>query len=192
MFDPTIFDNLKVVLEGHLYDLDAEQTIRVIGREDFIDLASMKRIFSMRIRRDEGCCQAEISMTSVLSDFAGERFRLVEPGERPGAKLALRLDMPLSHSEHAAELHRAMADRWAEEARIRHERLAEFVPDDGPGRSGGGFSDENGAYRIHIEFIRKIDESHICDMESLLTHLVDSLADADEVGERKRRGRDSE
>ncbi|KPV55085.1 periplasmic component, partial [Paenibacillus sp. A3] len=52
MFDPTIFDNLKVVLEGHLYDLDAEQTIRVIGREDFIDLASMKRIFSMRIRRD--------------------------------------------------------------------------------------------------------------------------------------------
>ncbi|PUA35850.1 hypothetical protein C8Z91_28160 [Paenibacillus elgii] len=192
MFDPTIFDNLKVVLEGHLYDLDAEQTIRVIGREDFIDLASMKRIFSMRIRRDEGCCQAEISMTSVLSDFAGERFRLIEPGERPGAKLALRLDMPLSHCEHAAELHQAMADRWAEEARIRHERSAEFVPDDGSGRSGGGPSDEKGAYRIHIEFIRKIDESHIGDMESLLAHLVDSLVDADEVGERKGRARDSE
>ncbi|MCP1305749.1 hypothetical protein [Paenibacillus tyrfis] len=185
MFDPTIFDNLKVVLEGHLYDLDAEQTIRVIGREDFIDLASMKRIFSMRIRRDEGCCQAEISMTSVLSDFAGERFRLVEPGERPGAKLVLRLDMPLSHCEHAAELHRSMTDRWAEEARVRHERSAEFVPDD-------GLSDEKGTYRIHIEFIRKIDESHIGDMESLLTHLVDSLVDADEIGERKRRARDSE
>lgn len=192
MFDPTIFDNLKVVLEGHLYDLDAEQTIRVIGREDFIDLASMKRIFSMRIRRDEGFCQAEISMTSVLSDFAGERFRLVEPGERPGAKLDLRLDMPLSHCEHAAELHRAMADRWAEEARIRHERSAEFVPDDGLGRSGGELSDEKGAYRIHIEFIRKIDESHIGDMESLLTHLVDSLVDADEVGERKGMARDGE
>ncbi|KZE82162.1 hypothetical protein [Paenibacillus elgii] len=192
MFDPTIFDNLKVVLEGHLYDLDAEQMIRVIGREDFIDLASMKRIFSMRIRRDEGCCQAEISMTSVLSDFAGERFRLIEPGERPGAKLALRLDMPLSHCEHAAELHRAMADRWAEEARIRHERSAEFVPDDGSGRSGGGPSDEKGAYRIHIEFIRKIDESHIDDMESLLAHLVDSLVDADEVGDREGRARDSE
>ncbi|WP_010491080.1 hypothetical protein [Paenibacillus elgii] len=192
MFDPTIFDNLKVVLEGHLYDLDAEQTIRVIGREDFIDLASMKRIFSMRIRRDEGCCQAEISMTSVLSDFAGERFRLIEPGERPGAKLALRLDMPLSHCEHAAELHQAMADRWAEEARIRHERSAEFVPDDGSGRSVSGPSDEKGAYRIHIEFIRKIDESHIGDMESLLAHLVDSLVDADEVGERKGRSLDSE
>jgi len=47
MFDPTAFDNMKVVLEGSLYDLDISGEIRVVNREDLVNLARMEREFSI-------------------------------------------------------------------------------------------------------------------------------------------------
>ncbi|WP_246941909.1 hypothetical protein [Bacillus pinisoli] len=43
MFDPTIFDNLKVVIEGAVYDKDLEGELAVINRRDIVDLATMSR-----------------------------------------------------------------------------------------------------------------------------------------------------
>ncbi|UOK56770.1 hypothetical protein MGI18_18515 [Bacillus sp. OVS6] len=45
MFDPTAFDNLKVVLEGAIYDADLGGFITVIGRKDLVDLAAMSRCY---------------------------------------------------------------------------------------------------------------------------------------------------
>ncbi|QNG61538.1 hypothetical protein H4O14_08705 [Bacillus sp. PAMC26568] len=41
MFDPTAFDNLKVVLEGEIYDADLEGIIEVIKRKDIVDLQQL-------------------------------------------------------------------------------------------------------------------------------------------------------
>lgn len=43
MFDPTVFDNLKVIVEGYIYDLDLAKEISVINRNDMIDLSRMSR-----------------------------------------------------------------------------------------------------------------------------------------------------
>ncbi|MDF0725751.1 hypothetical protein PY093_03360 [Cytobacillus sp. S13-E01] len=40
MFDPTIFDNLKVVIEGEVYDLDLTGDFLVTNRSDSIDIAN--------------------------------------------------------------------------------------------------------------------------------------------------------
>ena len=39
MFDPTAYDNLKVILEGAVYDLDLSGELKIIERNDIVDLA---------------------------------------------------------------------------------------------------------------------------------------------------------
>ncbi|MBM7663242.1 hypothetical protein JOC85_004113 [Bacillus mesophilus] len=50
MFDPTIFDNLKVVIEGAIYDRDLEGELEVINRKDVVDLARMSRHYQVTFK----------------------------------------------------------------------------------------------------------------------------------------------
>lgn len=47
MFDPTAFDNMKVVAEGLFYDLDLNGVISIKERNDIIDLARLSRKYSL-------------------------------------------------------------------------------------------------------------------------------------------------
>jgi hypothetical protein len=46
MFDPTAFDNLKVILEGIVYEHDLSGAILVIERNDLVNLADLSRRFN--------------------------------------------------------------------------------------------------------------------------------------------------
>ncbi len=50
MFDPTAFDNLKVVLEGAVYDLDLSGEINIINRKDLFDFANYERNYQIHYR----------------------------------------------------------------------------------------------------------------------------------------------
>ncbi|MEK8128412.1 hypothetical protein WMW72_10900 [Paenibacillus filicis] len=166
MFDPTIFDNLKVVMEGRLYDLDAEGSIRITGREDLVDLASMSRTFRMTLQPVSGRCQAVITLSSGITDFVMER-RIARPADqRPGAELQLVLILPAPYSDYAAAVQDYLVRLWGEEAEIAHELTVTLQPEAEP--EGGGTSSVPEAYRIRIRFAHKIDESHIEDLEQWL------------------------
>lgn len=47
MFDPTAFENLKVVVEGAVYDRDLSGEILVTDRHDIVNLARLGRIFEI-------------------------------------------------------------------------------------------------------------------------------------------------
>lgn len=47
MFDPTAFDNMKVVIEGALYDLDIAGEIVITDRNDIMNMAKMSRSFDV-------------------------------------------------------------------------------------------------------------------------------------------------
>ena len=47
MFDPTAFDNLKVVLEGIVYDMDLNGMIQILDRNDFVNIAKMERTYNI-------------------------------------------------------------------------------------------------------------------------------------------------
>ena len=51
MFDPTIFDNLKVVAEGAVYDLDLQGEILITNRIDQVDLATLSRYYAITFRK---------------------------------------------------------------------------------------------------------------------------------------------
>jgi hypothetical protein len=50
MFDPTAFENMKVVLEGAVYDRDLSGEILVIDRNDLINTAKLSRRYEIQFR----------------------------------------------------------------------------------------------------------------------------------------------
>ena len=63
MFDPTIFDNMKVILEGYVYDLDFAGKIVVTGRMDRIEMSTMSRTYGIRFKEQgDGECSAEVGL----------------------------------------------------------------------------------------------------------------------------------
>lgn len=175
MFDPTIFDNLKVVLEGRLYDVDAEGSIRISGREDWVDIAAMSRKFCMRFERNGGACKAMVTLASGLTDFAAERRIARAADKRPGADLLLTLDLPRERAAHCLELHDYLIRLWGEEAVIRHELTVLLQPD-----AAGEASEAPEAYRIQLKFRQRIDESHIEELEQWLDIAIMCLSYVDE------------
>ena len=47
LFDPTAYENLKVVFEGIVYDYDLNEEITIIERNDYINLADMSRTYNL-------------------------------------------------------------------------------------------------------------------------------------------------
>lgn len=52
MFDPTAFDNMKVIVEGILYDKDLDGDYLIIDRDDLINLSKMNREFSITFKQN--------------------------------------------------------------------------------------------------------------------------------------------
>ena len=175
MFDPTIYDNLKVVFEGALYDLDSSGRVHVSGREDIVDLATMSRAFRMRVEKLAGRCKAQVELTSGLLDFAGElrRVRLAE--EVPGCELRLCFQLPERMAEDCRVLDSYLVEIWGEAAVVEHERTARLWPEQA----------DAGRYQINLRFRQKIDEDNMEDVEPLLDHLVATLEHLEERTERK-------
>lgn len=122
MFDPTIFDNLKVVLEGAVYDLDAMDRVDIVERSDLLDVSALSRAyligFTLRnppaaparedakrtklpvFFRSEVPIAARIRLQADLANLAAEILddrRLLEPeGEGPvsiGNRLTIEFEV---------------------------------------------------------------------------------------------------
>ncbi|TCP58254.1 hypothetical protein EV586_102708 [Tumebacillus sp. BK434] len=180
MFDPTIYDNLKVVFEGALYDLDRAGRILVTGRDDLVNLATMSRSFVMQVERPENAtCAAKLELSSTLVDFASElrRMRLAE--EVPGSMLTLTFELPERMIVNSAALDEHFQTVWAEVADVVHERLAPFEPN--PEKQSREETQE-GIYRITLYFKGKIDEDNIEDVVPLLEHMISTLETIEDAG----------
>ena len=77
MFDPSVFENLKVIVEGAFYDLDLEGELAVIDRHDYVDLAYMSRIFEISTRLDasnEKTVECTLTLSAGLQSFSSEKL----------------------------------------------------------------------------------------------------------------------
>ncbi|MBN3526939.1 hypothetical protein [Paenibacillus apiarius] len=173
MFDPTIFDNLKVVFEGKLYDVEREADMIIVGREDIIDLAGYNRIFRMRMKPQAGSCIAELQISSGLPDFAGELRGIRIVDEEPGALLQLVFELPGEQAVHSHRIHERLTALWADSADIVHERSYLLAPCSVAANTTEPA--DNGTYRIQVKFRQKINESHIDDIDSLMDHVIRSI-----------------
>ncbi|MCC3375297.1 hypothetical protein [Cohnella sp. REN36] len=165
MFDPTIFDNLKVALENRIYDLDnLDGVIRVSDRVDRLELAAMARAFSIRFHLAAyPAIEARIGLEASLQDLAAEI--LETPGASPGCALRVGFRLETDDPERTCpQLERLMREVWGEglspKLTVRYE-----------------FGEARPRYRVSAElpFGRKINEEQMEDLDDLVDHALRSL-----------------
>ncbi|MCC2686616.1 MAG: hypothetical protein K0R75_3515 [Paenibacillaceae bacterium] len=165
MFDPTIFDNMKVVLEGAVYDLDLSGKFVVTDRVDRIELSTMSRTYSIQFcEQGKGECHAEIALEAGISDLAAELMQV--KNSAPGCLLAIRFRHYIRSVEDCLDVGLAFEDIWQGRPSIHQTISFVYDPMERPKR----FMD-----LIELQFDRKLDEAQIDDFPELVRHVVISL-----------------
>lgn len=163
--DPTIFDNLKVVLEGSLYDLDREGRLRVADRADLVDMASLQRIFRLGfvLPKEPRRVYGEVEISSELLDFAAEWKHLHVIEEKPGVRVWLRfiLEQWPADEETIRRVHEEMKQRW-EATDLYHTLEKTMIP---------GAGQEENRYICTLVFRDKIDEENAGEIPLLWEHV---------------------
>ncbi|SFL83426.1 hypothetical protein SAMN03159341_110157 [Paenibacillus sp. 1_12] len=169
MFDPTIYDNLKVVLEGAVYDMDLNDSVRILGRTDRVELSSMSRSFSMTMaRKQDGAAEGSFMLTASVADLAAEL--LADSKQQPGCSLELSFVFPIADIERdCAKASSMISEIWGAGPQMSQCIMMEY-----------GQQPRQMKSKLEVKFIKKLDERHIDDIPSLLEHLHLCLERLDE------------
>jgi hypothetical protein len=118
MFDPTAFDNMKVVIEGALYDRDNKGEISIVDRNDWVNLAKMSRQFEVMFQLPAGRVRAELEMKSNMVNLAAELLSSIQDEEQAGCYLNLRFVIEKKAELNFQGLKKILLDVWGEERDI--------------------------------------------------------------------------
>ncbi|QFG00475.1 hypothetical protein PB01_17620 [Psychrobacillus glaciei] len=171
MYDPTIFENLKVTFENQVYDLDnLEHQIKITNRMDRMDFAVLSRDFSIGFTlTNQPNVAAEIILQTSLEDLAGEI--LEQSGQNLGCFLLLRFhkhvqDVPTQ----CKKIEQALHTIWENEAHVT--QTLSFI-----------YEQDTSSHlnNIQMQFNKKINEEHISDIPEFLEHVLQTLKVLNEI-----------
>lgn len=165
MFDPTVFDNIKVALENQIYDLDnLAGRIRITNRIDRLEMSIMSREFALQFQLlDQKNITAEIRLAASLKELATEILEI--PGEMPGCNLTLRLYLHIEDvSEQCKRIQEILQSIWKPEETPT--QTLSFV-----------YGQERAVYLniVEMRFKRKITEDQMGDIPDLIDHMLLTL-----------------
>ncbi|OCA90856.1 hypothetical protein A8F94_03000 [Bacillus sp. FJAT-27225] len=166
MFDPTAFDNMKVILEGSLYDMDLAKEIAIIDRKDIVDLASLSREFLVRFHMvGIAGIEAEVILRAGLVNLAAELLPSDTQKNKAGCELLLQFDMKHKDDETIfLEIQSIIESVWGAERKITQK--AAFDP----------FGQEDSIHNcITVEFNRLITESQLSDLPDMIAYTSETL-----------------
>lgn len=171
MFDPTVFDNLKVAFENQLYDLDnLSGTIRITGRIDRLEMSTMSREFSLQFAlTDQDTVKAEIRLAASLKNLAAEILEV--PGETPGCTLLLRFLLPVKDiAKECAMIEDLLQRIWKPD--LPPTQTISFV-------YGGKL--EQYMNTVELQFNRQINEEQMGDIPDLIEYMLLTLTELSET-----------
>lgn len=174
MFHPTIFDNIKVVLEGTVYDRDFDGEITVTDRADLVDLAAYHRLFRIDFQlanrtEQQSVITAQIQLRTSLKDIAGEQLELPLT-DHIGCTICIHFLMSITDVRRQTEAVIAVLNEiWGDRPHITQTVSASI---DEHRFTWPPYQYEN---RVTLDFHRKIDEGNIEDMRHLVDHCIRSL-----------------
>ncbi|MFJ7725628.1 hypothetical protein ACIQXV_05620 [Neobacillus sp. NPDC097160] len=118
MFDPTAFDNMKVVIEGALYDNDISGEIVITDRNDLMNMAKMSRHFDVSFQLPNRPVTAKFKMESRLANLAAEL--LLHAVQEQHAGCFVRLEFSLDYEEEIdfQTIKDILEDTWGTDRKI--------------------------------------------------------------------------
>jgi len=167
MFDPTAFDNMKVVIEGALYDLDISGEIVITDRNDFINLAKMSRKFDVSFQLPNQAVTAKIELTAGLVNLAAELLAPVLSEQEAGCQLRLQFltaheNMDIDYRVVEGILRNIWGPTRTITQSVHYDPLR---------------NETNNAYIITIEFDRLIREDQMDDLVEMTEFIITTLED---------------
>ena len=165
MYHPTIFDNVKVAFENHMYDLDSlYRMIDITNRTDRMDFAIMGRDFTLQFTKPgKTGVTAEIGLRSSLKELAGEILEQSITGL--GCTLSLKfMKLIQDPSLQCERIEQLIKEIWETEFELT--QTLSFVY----GESENGFLNT-----IDMEFHHKMNEENIEDISDFLEYTLATL-----------------
>jgi len=169
MFDPTVFDNLKVAFENDLYDLDnLDHRITIADRKDTLEMSVMEREFRLKFHLvDQPEVSAEVGIHASLKDLAAEI--LEQPDIVPGCSLTIRFYMMISNEqEQCNKIEAILREIWEPAAALR-QTLSHTYAAESESKSAGWSN------VIELNFFRHINEEQMGDIPELVQSMLESL-----------------
>lgn len=158
MFDPTIYENLKVVLEGAVYDLDLDNVITVTRRADLVDLATMSRTYIIEFQLVKTSdARAEIILSSTIHDFAKESI----DGDVETSGCIIQINFYTSYIN-CLKIEHDLQEIWQHQPKIT-QTISTI------------FGENEKTNQINLSFQRKINEKYVEDLATIINLSVQSL-----------------
>lgn len=171
MFDPTVFENVKVALENHFYDLDnLDRAIDIVGRIDRMEMAVMAREFGLRFTlAGLSGVSAEVRLASSLRQLAAELLELDGDTAVAGCTLSLRFRVALGEpAAQCPQIEGMIRAIWGEDMPFTQTISYVYEQDD---LSTAVFYTN----KIELKFRRTIGEEQMEDIPELADHMVQTL-----------------
>lgn len=173
MFDPTIFDNLKVVAEGAVYDLDLQGEILITNRIDEIDLAKLSRYYAIMFRKAN---KGEQSVHGELRIYASVHDLSAEIMEKDDSSLGCFIEvvfvMNIQHPDKSCEaINLALLDVWGSRPSISQTISFDYNPN------------HSIEWRdtVILKFERKIGEAQVDDLSVIVNYMLESIDRLNEI-----------
>ncbi|WP_328802287.1 hypothetical protein T3H97_08705 [Paenibacillus sp. LX16] len=171
MFDPTVFDNLKVAMENTVYDLDnLDSRIDITQRIDRLEMSVMSREFAVQFRlREHPGVTAEIQLKADLNNLAAEILEIKD--QTPGCVLLLSFYMEIHEVEsQCSRIENILTEIWKPDLRPV-QTLSQI------------YGEKMSTYqnRIELRFSRQINEDQMEDIPELLEHILLTLMELNKV-----------
>jgi hypothetical protein len=166
MFDPTAFDNMKVVIEGVLYDMDINGEIIITDRNDFVNLAKMSREFEFKFElKGESRVSAKIKMEANLANLAAEILPNLQSTNLAGCEIQLQFFLnDMGEINNFQELQTELIEIWGSNRKISQTILSNPL-----------VNRKERIIRINIEFDRLVHEDQMEDLSDLINVTVTTV-----------------
>ncbi|MFY4776061.1 hypothetical protein [Metabacillus sp. RGM 3146] len=164
MFDPTIFDNLKVVLEGEIYDRDLDQEIIILDRTDIVNLSDMSRMYRIKFAEKKGTAIASVEFQLFMS-HKQMYSEWKQDFKEAGCDIKMIFAWPKDLSGCKEWTESSIKRIWGEEVLISHETRRTT--------SHSGITVVQ--YLVYLEFDRMINEDNALDLESMVSYALETI-----------------
>ncbi|WP_026581156.1 hypothetical protein [Bacillus sp. J33] len=168
MFDPTAFENMKVVMEGGFYDRDLNGEIRIIDRNDIINSAKMARRYEIAFtdivdEREDIFCT--FTMEAGLENLAAELSPEGRSEKLAGCHVSVKFAMDLKNdSQLIKENREILQEIWGSDRTIK--QIVKYDPES---------MDNTVQAEAVILFNRLVYEEQIDDLTEMINYMMISL-----------------
>lgn len=168
MFDPTAFENIKVVIEGEIYDRDLSGEILVIDRNDWINTAKLSRKYEIT------CClpgdehsgvTATMTLEAGLENLSAELMDLKHATHLAGCIVVIHFS--LIHRNESIlykKIHTILEEIWGSGREIEQIAQIHALEDSSHVKN-----------KASISFNRLIYENQIDDLTEMIGYMIQSL-----------------